>query len=309
MEESVARTLKKVLSLPPYHYIVELLHRLKYKEYDKEKYSEQDIYLLKKLLDNFSKDLDKDINEKLRLIEIEKDLIKLVENTDNKIFYRKLFFPSVFINNQFNFENWIIKGILVEEVFTKPDDNIYVSTKDMGIFNDYIIFVSAIDPNTAMFWNSSFSLINKNVISLIDIEINKDKDQKRRIEEYIRTIICNLVDMVDGNDEDLNVISIETKIEQNLKRIDRGKIPFPTKIYIRGKGEFKKYVNNFNIEAIDAERKLSYKFLVRGHWRHFRSEKFINKKGEKTWIKPFYKGEGIIVAKEYKLIKDEVNLI
>lgn len=301
------KAIKKVLSLPPYNYIVEFLYRLKDKEYDKEKYSEKDIFLMKTLLDTFSRDLNRDINQKLRLIEIENDLIKLVENTDNKIFYRKLFFPSVFINNEFEFENWIIKGILVEEVFTNIDSNVHISTRDVypDSFNDYIIFISAIKPNTLTYWNMSFSLIKKDPVSLIDtIKEDKDNSQKRRIEEYIRNIICNMVDMVDGNDKDLNIITIESSKEQNLKRIKRGKIPFPTKIFIRAKGEFKKYVQRFNVDALTFNSiRLGHKFLVRGHWRHFRDERYVNKMGQKTWIKPFWKGEGIVVAKEYKLIE------
>ena len=304
IEDGQIKILKRILSLPPYQYIVGLLDRLKQKQYDKEKYSE-DIHLAKILYDTFSKDLNRDINEKLRLIEIEKDLIKLVENTDNKIFYRKLFFPSIFINNEFKFENWIIKGILVEEVFSKFDGGICLSTKDTDNFNDCIIFISAIDQNTSYYWNMSFSLIDKNTISIIDLKKDKRyKDQKKRIEHYIRNIICNMVDMVDGNDKDLNVVIIETTKEQNEKRIKRGKISFPTKIYIRAKGEFKKYVQEFGVAYEDNEkRKLGYKFLVRGHWMNFRAPRYIQKQGERTWIKPFWKGEGIIISKDYKLIQ------
>ena len=74
MNESLVRALKKVLSLPPYNFIVEHIYRLKSQEYNKE-----DDILLKRVLDIFSKDLDRDINEKLRLIEIEDGLIKLKE--------------------------------------------------------------------------------------------------------------------------------------------------------------------------------------------------------------------------------------
>lgn len=300
MNESLVRTLKKVLSLPPYNFIVEHIYRLKNQEYNKERCSEQDDIILKRMLDNFSKDLDRDINEKLRLIEIEDGLIKLVESTDNKIFYRKLFFPSIFINNDLNFENWIIKGIFVEEVFTNLDSNFSVSIKSENNSNDYIIFLSAIDPKTTHFWNMSFSLINKYATPIIDIDRYKDENQKMRIEEYIRTIICNIVDMVEGNDKDLNIVTIESSREQNLKRIKRGKVQFPTKIFIKAKDGFKKYIQKF---ADDEKRKLGHKFLVRGHWRHFISEKFIYRKGERTWIKPFWKGEGIVIAKEYKLIE------
>jgi hypothetical protein len=102
--------------------------------------------------------------------------------------------------------------------------------------------------------------------------------------------------MVDGNDEDLEIVTVNTSKEQNLKRIKRRQIPMPTKVFIKAKGEFKQYVKKFNQDDI---KELSYRFLVRGHFRHFRSDKFIYKKGEKTWIKPFYKGKGIVISKDY----------
>ena len=88
-------------------------------------------------------------------------------------------------------------------------------------------------------------------------------------------MVCNIIDMVEGNDEDLEVTTIISTSEQNAKRIKRGKIPLPTKIFIRANKEFKQYIKDFN-EAHEEckETKLSCKFLVRGHWMHFRSERF-----------------------------------
>lgn len=60
--------------------------------------------------------------------------------------------------------------------------------------------------------------------------------------DYARKIICNFVDLVEGNDEDIDTVEIITTQEQNLKRIKRGKIPFPTKIFIKAKKGFKRYV-------------------------------------------------------------------
>jgi len=109
--------------------------------------------------------------------------------------------------------------------------------------------------------------------------------------------------MVDGNDADMDCVTIETTKEQNEKRIRRGQVAFPTKIYIRAKGEFKRYVNRFNIDFDNADRqKLGHKFIVRGHWRNFRSPRYVHKQGKRKWVKPFYKGEGIIISKDYKLM-------
>lgn len=238
---------------------------------------------------------DKDINNELRLVELEKDLIPLVENTDNKIFYRHLFFPSIFINNDFNFEGLIIKGIYITECYSESGSNCY--TLHWPVPNDYAIFIVAADIDIGCEFYTCFAMVNK-MIGENFTDTGEERSRMRRLAEYSRTLICNIIDMVEGNDEDLEVVTINTSKEQNLKRIKRKQIPMPTKVFIRAKGEFKKYVKQF-IQYGNDIKKLSHRFLVRGHFRHFRSDKFIYMRGEKTWIKPFYKGEGIIISKDY----------
>lgn len=103
--------------------------------------------------------------------------------------------------------------------------------------------------------------------------------------------IKSVIDIVEGNTKELSVVTIETTGEQNLKRIRRKQVPLPTKIFIRAKGEFKKYVKQFNSDMADVRRgKLGHKVLVIGHYRHFMNEKFINVKGTKKWIFPYWKG-------------------
>lgn len=299
--ENQAKNLKYILSLPPYQFITKHIDNV-LNEYSTSKYSEADTYQLKRLYSIISKDLNRDINEMLRLVEIEDDLVKLIEATDNRIFYRKLFFPSIFINNEFKFGDWIIKGILVEECITDFAGNATRPSDKNLEKNDYVIFVTLINPSTNEFWNLTFFLVDTTLYKKY-----KDCDPKAA-QKYIRNIICNMVDTVDGNDEDLDIVIIETSKEQNDKRIKKGKVPFPTKIYIRAKGEFKRYVQKFNIACEDNEKlKLGHKFLVRGHWMKFRAERYIRRKGERAWVKPFWKGEGVVISKDYKLIQSEKN--
>jgi hypothetical protein len=246
-----------------------------------------------------SMEADKDVNSELRIVELEKDLIPLVENTDNKIFYRHLFFPSIFINNDFIFEGLIVKGIYITECYSHPGSNSY--TLHWPVPNDYAVFVVAADVDIGCEFYACFAMVNR-IIGENFTDTSDERAKMRRMSDYVRVLICNIIDMVDGNDEDLEVVTINTSKEQNLKRIKRKQIPMPTKIFIRSKGKFKKYVKEFNRDDDDNKKKLTHRFLVRGHFRHFRSEKFVHKKGEKIWIKPFYKGEGIVISKDYKVI-------
>lgn len=297
------RSIKYALSLPPYQALVEHTDYMLNK-YTSEKYLEDDVSSIKRINNLISKDLNKDVNEMLRIIEIEKDLIKLIENTNNKIFYRKLFFPSVFINNDLKFENWAIKGIFVQECLSSVGEGVRYSGQYEDIeANDYIITISCIGPTTGEFWDLTFFLVD-------DTPSKNDKeDDPKVVKQYIRNIICNIVDMVEGNDADLDCITIETTKEQNEKRIRRGKIAFPTKIYIRAKGKFKTYIKRFNTDFDNnIIKKLGYQFLVRGHWMNFRSPRYVHKIGERAWVKPFWKGEGIIISKDYKLIQETDKL-
>ncbi len=300
------------LIAPPYDYTVKYLDRF-------NKYSKEEKYLqilrdgmgdigiehLKELYDSISPTLKIDINKTLRLVEIEEDLINLVKNTDNNIFHRPLFFPTVFINNNIEYDDAIIKGILISEAITHGEGqqilygDIYKDYEKYA--NDYAIAFILIDRKINFVNISLLSLITEEKIQpgLTDTEI-----RSINIDNFVRNMVVNIVDMVEGIDRDLSVITIETTKEQNLKRIKRGQLPFPTKVFIKAQGEFKKYVQKFNTDVQEYERrKILHKFMVRGHWRHFRSERYkIETKAKPKWIKPFWKGEGIPIAKEYKLV-------
>lgn len=244
----------------------------------------------------------KDINTELRLIELEKDLIPLVESTNNKIFFRPLFFPSIFINNDFHFEDLIIKGIYITECHTEKGSSLY--TLHHPDVNDYAIFVVAADVDVGCEYYISIALVDE-IIGDQFLDSKVENNKLKRCAEYLRTLICNVIDMVEGNEDDLSVVTIETTEEHNIKRIRRKQVPMPTRVVIRAKGKFKKYVKKFNSDAKDPRRgKLGYKFLVMGHYRHFRDEKFKKVKGTKKWIFPYWKGEGIAISKEYLLKKD-----
>lgn len=317
---------------PPYSFTVEFFektHQLSSKEMQKkilqkikEDYKDEETVQkykeffgdidesLNELYNAIWRPLNIDTNETLRLIEIEEDLINLVKNTDNNIFHRPLFFPTVFINNDIEYDGAIIKGILISEALVDEKNRHQLIYGDLykkygKNANDYEIASIIIDTKYGMTNVLLMSLITekKTVSGLTDYDI-----RQLNIKNFVRNIVVNIVDMVEGIDRDLSVVVIETTKEQNLKKIQRGQLPFPTKVYIRAQGEFKKYVQRFNTDVKeyedDTERhKILFKFMVRGHYRHFRAERYKREtKAKPKWIKPFWKGEGIPIAKEYKLV-------
>lgn len=275
---------KRYKTLPPFHCTVGFAKSIK----DIDPENNQVYKGLKEFGEYVSKITDQDVNKYLRLVEVEEDIIPLIVNTDNKIFYRNLFFPSVFLNNEIKFEHVVIKGMLIS---------------DNNINGDYDVTAICLDLRDYGFYTIMFSLVRHDEDRSL-LETKEDMEFSSRLNDYLRKIICNFVDLVEGNDEDIDVVTIETSNEQNLKRIKRGKIPFPTKVFIKAKKEFKKYIQEFNQNLEENEKKgFGYKFLVMGHMRHFRAERYTHVKGTKIWIKPFWKGEGIVISKGYKVIK------
>lgn len=253
-------------SYPPFQFVIGYSEIMK----DCDENSPEGIYG-KRFAEILSMEADKDINNELRLVELEKDLIPLVENTDNKIFYRHLFFPSIFINNDFNFEGLIVKGIYITECYSESDLNNY--TLHWPNPNDYAIFIVAADIDIGCEFYTCFAMVNR-IIGENFTDTSEERTRMRRLSDYARILICNIIDMVEGNDEDLEIVTINTSKEQNLKRIKRKQIPMPTKVFIKSKGKFKKYVKEFNQDGSnsntmlsnDANKKLAYKFIVRGHF-------------------------------------------
>ena len=284
---------REFLPVPAYQFFMQYLDIMKYIGAEEissylTEYTEEAIGFLEDFSERVAKVASQDINKELRLVEIEEDLIPLLENTDNKIFYRPLFFPTIFINNDFKFENFIIKGLLIEDVPSEKDLLIYLIAMDTDTYELTISIIILTAGGTKLFRPPP----------------GETEERTEKFNDYIKNIVCNIIDMVEGNDEDLEVTTIETTPEQNAKRIKRGKVPFPTKVFIRANKQFKQYVKDFNDAHEECEEtKLTCKFLVRGHWMHFRAERYVHKKGEKTWVKPFYKGQRIVVAKPYRIIK------
>lgn len=244
----------------------------------------------------FVNEADKDVNEKLRLIELDKNILPLIESTKNKIFYRNLFFPSVFVNCDFNFKHLIVKGFLiidhnqfgfVDELFGKT------KSKELSIF-----FVAIDKKNKSEFYNH-LKLCGGHNYGKEFHEFESERKIAHQLCDYVRQLAVNIIDMVEGGDEDLNITTVEITRKQNLKRIKRGKIQLPTKIFIKPTGTFQKYILDFNEEIERGD--IKHRFLVRGFWRHYRDEKYKEKQGTKQWIKPFWKGKGITVAKDYKI--------
>jgi len=119
------------------------------------------------------------------------------------------------------------------------------------------------------------------------------------LSKTIHKFVSNFLDFL--NNPEIQIIEHVPSEERNQKRIGKGKIPIPTRANIRITGKLKVYLDNFQKQS--EQYGYSHRFWVRGHFRNLRSEKWTHKQGQKIWILPYIKGQGILINKTYQVVK------
>lgn len=92
----------------------------------------------------------------------------------------------------------------------------------------------------------------------------------------------------------LNEPRLTTYVQNTNQAIrrKRGLIPIPALLKTRIEIGLKEYIDKVYLSG-QSNSKLGYSYWVRGHWRTFRSHRYVNKRGQKAWIMPHLAGEGI----------------
>ena len=224
--------------------------------------------------------------EKAKMIYIDENLLPIILNTDNDLFVRPMPLPCMFINQDFRFEDRLIKGILFIDTRFERDsmtpEELKLSDELNPSFiwdniNIYVMYVKDSDislNNTCEEWMT---------MNLADNQVHTP------LAKFVATIVCNVLDFMDNDDESVEINYIISTREENAKRIKRGKFPTPTKVFIRPKSEFR----NYYVQLSDRIKNLRHTkgWIVKGFWRHFRSPRYKDKIGTRIRIKPFVKGD------------------
>jgi len=237
---------------------------------------------------------------KAKLIYVDKDLLPSILNTDNEIFTRKMGLPCMFINQDFKFKNKLIKGIMILDTkaeFDNMDPNekmkLIMENPDVT-FNTLTIICTHINMDKTELNTSSEEYSIFRIGEVVDNGI-VPKDLK----DHVSNIVCNILDFMNNDTETIEVNTINVTREEQAKAIRKGKMPTPNKVYIRPKQEHRSYYQKFNEEINGLH--YGHSFLVRGFWRHLRSDKWKNSRGKSIWIRCFIKGKGILISKKYQL--------
>lgn len=217
------------------------------------------------------------INHNLyKVVNLDDDIIPLLTDTKpNFDVERNLPFPFMFINKQIKIGDMVINGFMLSNCSDETN------TKEIG--------VSCTMLNTKEEYETYATHgINENFTTKEAIGTDVPKRKQVENAKILRTIACNLIDLMTSKNEDVEMFEIKCSSEQNLKRIKRGQSPHRNKLVIRLAGFTKTYARYYSHNR----EKISVRFLVRGHWRRYYDERYNDElRGTKRWIYPYFKGQ------------------
>jgi hypothetical protein len=111
----------------------------------------------------------------------------------------------------------------------------------------------------------------------------------------LNNITLNFLDLLET--PDVFLVNIH-KDRANARRERHGQAPLPERSVVRVRDSLRRYI--YRLESGGAFN-YSHAFWVRGHFMHFRSDRYMatGLQGTKKWIEPYVKGEGILIKKDY----------
>jgi hypothetical protein len=132
------------------------------------------------------------------------------------------------------------------------------------------------------------------------VTITDDKALRKMVHQFT----INFLNFI--TQPDVINIEIQKSDKNNERRLKHGKIPIPTVHMIKVTGQTKRYIDEFRVRG-HFHAKYTHRFWVRGHWKHFTSDRYKDMKGKRTWVLPFVKGSGMLIEKVYELKKEVDN--
>jgi hypothetical protein len=116
-------------------------------------------------------------------------------------------------------------------------------------------------------------------------------------QKQIKSFALNFLDFI--NDPEVEFVYSRANRKRNERRVKRGLPAYPKIASIRIKNKLKRYITKMKKNS---KMFYSHRFWVRGHWRTLRNEKrYGENTGKTVWIKPYVKGDGLLINKKYEL--------
>lgn len=250
------------------------------------------------------------ILDETKIFNIPDEIHELIEKTDNKIYFRKLPFKSIYINKEFKFGEIRVFGICLLEI-----EGVIVD--DGSLQKGLEVIAIGMDEDDEQEFYNYFQITDSGIPN-----INKKQQLKELdiITFPIVNYVCNFLDLL--NHPNIKYEMVEKKL-LNETRIKKGKLRINDIVNINVSGNLYKYVYE---ELPKQKIEFTHRFWVRGHFKHFKNkEKFnqiyklsineLNTKGYQMnnniickWTFPFIRGNGAMINKRYNMkIKENVK--
>jgi len=275
--------------------------------------------------------IDLNLLNKAKVFKIETALADLLLETDNIIEKEKLPYPTSFLDAQVELsleKEWTLHGLVLSSYPEIMTLGFALLSRRMGpiprIKNPFewqLLWIDIFGDSTTD--NFCFIGDEKEIAYSIppgqdDIE-RQDENLKSEGAEKIRLLAVNFLDFLhnpevewkksEGKASHPNQpyvicpycgrkLADSTALNRHIKRSHPNKIPETRECVLKGKT--KRYVQNYR-KLGKSERRKVRRHWVRGHYRKLRSDYFTRKQGQKVWIPPHTRGEGILVPKKYRL--------
>jgi hypothetical protein len=253
-----------------------------------------------------------------KIFEISDEVKKLLcitdppADLDSKLL--RLPFPSIFLDVRFTPEDGIedlwMEGVLVTEpqhltvhMESKKDQVIHVEDlpdyvakewADTHIWRGYSLS-QAEEGDNKIWINGHTWAVGEFPKDRFTIRVVRDKYKQHA---FLRKFITNFILFL--YQRDVEIKTVVRDYTANDRRRRQGKIPLPTSYKVELKGELKKYVSSLK-NAGYFQGHYTHKFDVRGHFRTYNDERYINVRGQRKFIPAYVKGSGIYVPASYNL--------
>lgn len=231
------------------------------------------------------------------VFEFDKDLALMLRLTDNSMHDVKLPFPVVFLDCEFTLSTGeVINTYVGILLFESPG----VAYTNIQLVTPRPTFIRAI----------AYMVGPMNTVVDVTYPIGVDlgeffKGLKVRFSRYgraeykaLQNLTLNFLDILETSD--VFIVPIRRGRKNIERRIREGKIPLPPSEKVVVRPSIRRYIAKLKTGG---HFTYSHRFWVRGHWKHWRHERYAasGRLGTKTWVPPYIKGEGLLVKKKYEV--------
>jgi hypothetical protein len=257
------------------------------------------------------------INNECKLWRVDSKVQNLLLNTDSsKIdFELKLPFNKMFVDNSISIGNFNMYGIYLSFIDKEQLERTLIKMVDYKKFP-----ITAVKPIKASNCvgittigiknegKKSYTLTWEGLLDLESCKINSEErisknitiEEDKLIEKVLTNYILNLLLFL--NEPRVTYYTQEST--NNEKKFKKGLIPIPSLLKTRIEYTFEQQIESIYFNSL-GQSKLGYAYEVRGHWRRFLSSFYINKQGQKLWILPHIRGQGILVPQVFEVVKSD----